>query len=98
MRLAEIKGYAVSTIKHPSLLGQRLLIAQPKNEDGSPDGPPQLVLDNLGAAIHQDVLITSDGMEARNLVNDPLSPARWSVLGIVDGKPDTLLSPGSLAL
>ncbi len=84
MKLAQIKGYITSTAKHPSLHGWRLLIAQPIDQDGTADGDPQVVLDHLGAAIHQCVLITSDGSEARKLVGDELSPARWSVLGIVD--------------
>ncbi len=80
MRLATICGYATSTVKHPSLQGRTLLIAEPD----SPDLAPQIVLDNLGAGIGQKVLISSDGSEARKMVGDELSPARWSVLGIID--------------
>ena len=76
-----------STVKHSSLKGQRLLVAVPE----SPDVPPQVVIDPLGAAIGQRVLISSDGSEARIIVGDKLSPARWSVLGIIDPE-------GSLAL
>ena len=78
MRIATITGYAVSTVKHSSLHGWRLLIAE------AADLAPQVVLDNLGAAIGQQVLITSDGSEARQIVGDESSPARWSVLGIID--------------
>ncbi|MGF1678900.1 MAG: EutN/CcmL family microcompartment protein [Candidatus Methylacidiphilales bacterium] len=84
MQLAIIKGYVTSTIKHPSLSGWRMLIAQPCGTDGNPEGAPQVVLDHLGAAIHQRVILTSDGIEARKLVRDDLSPARWTVMGIVD--------------
>lgn len=80
MRTATIRGYATSTIKHTSLEGWRLLIAEPE----SPDLAPQIVLDNLGAAIGQRVLISSDGSEARKMVGNELSPARWSVQGIID--------------
>ncbi|MEI6034399.1 MAG: EutN/CcmL family microcompartment protein [Verrucomicrobiae bacterium] len=80
MRTATIRGHATSTTKHSSLSGWRLLIAVPD----SPDLAPQLVLDNLGAAIGQKVLISSDGSEARKMVGDDLSPARWAVLGIID--------------
>ncbi|MDX2082193.1 MAG: EutN/CcmL family microcompartment protein [Terrimicrobiaceae bacterium] len=80
MRTATIRGYATSTIKHCSLEGWRLLVAEPD----SPDLAPQIVLDNLGAAIGQKVLISSDGSEARKMVGDELSPARWTVLGIID--------------
>lgn len=30
------------------------------------------------------MIITSDGMAAREYLNDQTSPARWSVVGIVD--------------
>lgn len=84
MRLAEIKGHVTSTVKHSSLEGQRLLIAQLINEDRSEAGPPQVVLDPFGAALGQRVLISSDGDESRAYVGDNNSPARWLVMGIVD--------------
>ena len=80
MRLATIKGHVTATMKHKSLDGWRLLIAIPD----SPDLAPQIVLDSLGAGIGQKVLISSDGSEARKMVGDPRSPARWTVLGIID--------------
>ncbi len=87
MRTATIRGYATSTIKHRSLDGWRLLVAVPDSADLA----PQIVIDNLGAAIGQQVLISSDGSESRKMVGDERSPARWSVLGIMDPE-------GSLAL
>ena len=80
MRIATIKGHVTSTVKHKSLEGWRLLIAMPE----SPDLAPQIVLDSLGAGIGQKVMISSDGSEARKMVGDPLSPARWTVMGIID--------------
>ena len=80
MRLATIRGHVTATVKHPSLGGWRLLIAVPE----SPDLAPQIVIDPLGAGLGQKVLISSDGSEARQIVGDERSPARWSVLGIVD--------------
>jgi microcompartment protein CcmK/EutM len=84
MRLAEIKGNVTATVRHSCFDGQRLLIAQPVNEDGTDAGSPQVVLDPYGAAIGQRVLITSDGKEARDYVGCKRSPARWMVMGIVD--------------
>ncbi|MFZ4598516.1 MAG: EutN/CcmL family microcompartment protein [Terrimicrobiaceae bacterium] len=80
MRTAMIRGYATSTVKHPSLEGWRLLLAEPDSSDLA----PQIVLDNLGAGIGQKVMISSDGSEARKMVGSERSPARWSVLGIID--------------
>ena len=87
MRLATIHGYATSTVKHRSLEGWRMLIAVPE----SPDLAPQIVLDSLGAAIGQRVLISSDGSEARKIVKDERSPARWTVMGIIDPERDLAL-------
>lgn len=84
MKLARIRGHVTATIKHSSLNGHRLLIAQPVGPDGSIDGAPQIVVDPMGAAIHQLVMITSDGGAARDVVKDPQSPARWCVMGIID--------------
>ena len=40
--------------------------------------------DNYQAGIGQRVLISSDGSEARKMVGDERSPARWSGVGIID--------------
>lgn len=80
MRTATIQGHITATVKHPSLQGSRLLIAVPESDDVA----PQVVLDPLGAAIGQRVIISSDGAEARKIVKDELSPARWSITGIID--------------
>ncbi len=84
MRTAQIKGYVTSTVKHRSYEGWRLLIAQPTTSGNVPDGAPQIVIDPLGAAIGQNVLISSDGSESRKVVGSELSPARWLVVGIID--------------
>ena len=80
MRTATIRGHVISTVRHQSLNGFRLLIAVPE----SPDLAPQVVLDPLGAAIGQRVIISSDGSEARKMVGSELSPGRWTVCGIID--------------
>lgn len=84
MRIAIVKGYVTSTIKHNSLNGWRLILTQPVSSTEEIDGPPQIVIDNLGAAIGQKVLLSSDGSESRKIVGDDRSPARWNVLGIID--------------
>jgi len=84
MQLAEIVGHAVSTVKHSSLIGWRLLAAQPLLPGGGPDGEPLLVIDRLGAAVGGRVIISNDGAGARQMVGDDKSPVRWFVLGMVD--------------
>lgn len=84
MKLAVIRGYVTSTVKHSSFDHCRLLIAEPVDNRGKVEGAPQIVLDDLGAGLHQTVILCADGGHARKMLNDPRSPARWWVMGIVD--------------
>jgi microcompartment protein CcmK/EutM len=86
MLLARVEGNVVATRKHASLEGWRLLICQPIDRTGQPEGVPQIALDAHGAGLHQRVIISSDGLAARKAVGDDRSPARWTVTGIVDEK------------
>jgi ethanolamine utilization protein EutN len=84
MLLARVEGNVTATRKHPSLRGWRLLICQPIGVDDRPEGTPQVAIDAHGAALHQQVVISSDGLAARRAVNDDKSPVRWMVIGVVD--------------
>ncbi len=84
MQLARIVGHAVSTVKHPSLKGWRLLVAQPVHREEKPDGEPLLVIDHLGAGRGDLVMISNDGQGARELIGVRNSPARWFVMGLCD--------------
>jgi len=84
MFIATVEGNAVSTIKHPSMQGWRLLVVQPIDLAGGPDGDPLLAIDMLGAGHGSRVLISNDGKGAREMVGDNNSPVRWFVIGIVD--------------
>ena len=86
MLLARVEGNVVATRKHPSFEGWRLVICQPINSTGNAEGVPQVAIDSHGAGMHQRVIISSDGMAARNAVGDQKSPARWMIIGIVDEK------------
>lgn len=84
MQQAIVTGRATSTVKHHSLSGARLLICQMLDAAGRPGGDPVLALDKLGAGRGDRVILTSDGLGLRDLLNDKTSPARWWTLGIVD--------------
>ena len=84
MLLARVEGNVVATRKHPSFEGWRLVICQPISGQGVPEGVPQVAIDAHGAAMHQRVVISSDGAAARKAVGDDKSPVRWMVVGIVD--------------
>jgi ethanolamine utilization protein EutN len=85
MQFAKVIGSATATVKHPSLIGWKLLLVRLLAADGkSPDGDPVLTVDALGAAPGMRVLLTSDGKSARTLLDDNRTPVRWTVLGICD--------------
>jgi microcompartment protein CcmK/EutM len=84
MLLARVEGNLVATRKHPSFEGWRLVICQPISREGTPEGVPQVAIDAHGAAMHQRVIISSDGSAARKAVGNEKSPVRWMIVGIVD--------------
>ncbi|NOX53411.1 MAG: EutN/CcmL family microcompartment protein [Planctomycetes bacterium] len=84
MLVARIIGNTTSTVKHPTLAGWRLLVAQPTTADGRDDGDPIVVLDNLGCGRGDLAMITSDGASVRAMVGSKQCPARWAVIGILD--------------
>lgn len=84
MLLARIQGRATATVRHSSIVGQRLLVGQQLGRDMKPTGDPQLMLDTLGAGLGDTVVISSDGKGLREMLGHDNSPARWFTIGIVD--------------
>ena len=84
MLIGVVEGTAVATVKHPSMTGWKLLIVQPLDGAGEPDGDPVMAIDSLGAGRGAEVVISSDGQGARAMVGDTTSPVRWLVTGLVD--------------
>ena len=84
MQLARVVGHAVSTVKHASLQGWRLLIVQALGTDEKPDSEPMLAIDSHGAGVNDRVIISNDGAGARQMVGIKNSPVRWFVMGIQD--------------
>ncbi|MGQ9504314.1 MAG: EutN/CcmL family microcompartment protein [Thermogutta sp.] len=85
MLAGRVIGHATSTVKHPSMQGWRLLLVQPLSADGKlPDGDPILAVDHLGAGRGDLVIVSSDGKHTQTVLQNPHTPVRWSVIGIVD--------------
>lgn len=84
MVLARVEGNIVATRKHPSFESWRLVVCQPIGSSGQAEGAPVIAIDSLGAGMHQQVVISSDGLAARKAVGVDKSPVRWLVVGIVD--------------
>ena len=84
MQRARVVGHAVSTVKHASMVGWRLLVVQPLGPTAQPDGEPLLAIDKLGAPRGGMVILSNDGQGAREMVGQKNSPVRWFVMGIED--------------
>lgn len=91
MQPARVLGKAIATTKHPSFVGTRLVVVQPLGVGDTADGDPLVVVDGLGAAVGSVVLINSDGAYARDLLADKTTPARWTIMGLIDPQSRTAL-------
>ena len=85
MLTAKVIGTVVSTVKHHSMDGCKLLVVQTVMADRkTPDGYPLVAIDTIGAGTGERVMITSDGAGTRKMLNADATPVRWSVIGIED--------------
>jgi ethanolamine utilization protein EutN len=81
MILGRVVGHGTSTVKHRSLRRMRMLVVEPI---GAASLDPILALDRLGAGAGDIVVLSSDGIYTRHMVDDNCSPARWWVMCICD--------------
>jgi len=84
MILGRITGSVVSTIHHPVVEGQKLLVAERLDPTGRPTGGYLIALDAIGAGQGETVLILDEGSGARQILGDSNAPVRSIVVGIVD--------------
>jgi ethanolamine utilization protein EutN len=77
MQTGTVVGHAVSTVKHDSMTGWRLLVVQLLTVDGKVDGEPLLAIDKLGSGVGDRVILSNDGQAAREMVGARTSPVRW---------------------
>jgi ethanolamine utilization protein EutN len=94
MLIARVVGELVSTQKHPSHEGRKLLLVQPLNLDGSNRGDAVVAMDAVDAGVGDRVLLATEGFSAMTSVGRPQSPIDMSVIGFIDEielLPDVLL-------
>ena len=84
MRLARVIGCVVATRKHPRLDGGKLLLAQPVDRDGRPEGAAQLAIDAVGAGVGELVLLVLEGRAAGAALGSRMAPVDAAIVGIVD--------------
>lgn len=84
MRLAKVIGTVVSTIKHPTYDGHRLLLCQPLTPEQDAAGNQVIAIDRVQAGVGDTVLVLSEGNGVRQLLGKDAGPIRSLVVGVVD--------------
>jgi len=84
MKLGRIIGNAVSTVKNPAYENAKLMVVQPLDLNLDPAGRTHLAVDLVGAGPGEIVIVAEEGRGARELLNNPKSPIRTTLIGIVD--------------
>ena len=84
MFLGRVIGEVVSTIKHPSLVGRKILIIDRLAPDRKPLGTSTLALDSVDAGVGDFVLVIDEGSSAALVTGLPNPPIRTMVVGVVD--------------
>lgn len=83
MKIAQVAGTVVSPISHPFFEGQRLLLCDIIDPDGSPNGY-LIAVDVVGSGVGDRVLICDEGTSARQIFGISTGPIRSVIVGIID--------------
>ena len=84
MQIGRVIGTVVSTQKHRTFEGAKLLLVQPTTLDDAPRGTPLLAVDSVGAGIHEKVLVVIEGRAAGEALGRKGAPVDAAIIGIVD--------------
>ncbi|MCK4513583.1 EutN/CcmL family microcompartment protein [bacterium] len=84
MFLAKIIGEVVSTVKHPSLDGRKLLVIQRLDTERKPIGDSLLAVDSVGAGVGEVVLVVDEGTSAALVTGLDDPPIRTVIVGVID--------------
>jgi ethanolamine utilization protein EutN len=83
MIVAKVMGSAVATLKHESLKTTKLLLVQPTDASGNPNGELFLAVDLVGAG-EDELVVVSQGSSARAASGQNSSPIDAAIVGILD--------------
>lgn len=84
MRIARVVGNVIATIKHPALVGAKLLLVDEEDPAGGTRGRPTLALDTVDAGEGDRVLVLDEGNSAAQVLKAPRGPVRTVIVGVVD--------------
>lgn len=84
MRLARVVGNVVSTLKHEAYDARKLLLVQPVDPKGAPEGPATVAVDYVGAGEGEYVLMGAAPGAAQLVFGISIAPIKEMVMGIID--------------
>ena len=84
MQIAQVVGTLVSTQKHDTFEGAKLLLVQLLAIDGTPRGAVLLAVDSVGAGVHEKVLVVLEGRAAGEVLGRKAAPVDAAIVGIID--------------
>jgi ethanolamine utilization protein EutN len=83
MIVAKVVGLAVATLKHDTLKTTKLLLVQPADSSGRPQGELFIAVELVGAG-EGELVIVSQGSSARVVTGQNSSPIDAAIVGILD--------------
>ena len=85
MILCRVIGNSVSTVKHPSYVGQKVMIVQPVETDThTARATSFLALDSVDAGVGDLIVAAREGNTARQILKNNDAPFHAVIVGIVD--------------
>lgn len=84
MQICKVTGNIVATVKNHHLKGKKIMIVQPLDLDGNPEGNDYLAIDTVSAGTNDKVLVIKEGGSARIVLNDKDVPVQAVIVGVVD--------------
>lgn len=84
MYIARVVGDVVSTHRHESLGGRKLLLVRRLDLDGEEEGAEIIALDVIGVGDGERVLVVQEGGSARKVFEDPAIPVQAVIVGVID--------------
>jgi ethanolamine utilization protein EutN len=82
--IARVIGEVVSTVRHDSLAGRKLLIVEKLSADSEPLGDSVLAVDSVDAGVGDKVLVMDEGSSAAIVTELPDPPIRTVIVGVID--------------
>jgi len=83
MRIAKVTGSIVSTQKHETLIGKKLMIVEIVGSDGKARSHEEVACDTVGAGIGEYVLVTK-GRSANTAFESEANVIDLAIVAIID--------------